>query len=159
MPAKPCDRCGKPVSENKGLCLPCIEETAANIVTAKNEEPMENATHVMINFPAMKEFGDKPHRDLYRADGLLVASCHDDRVLFGHDISTAQSRLFLTPEMAVAFLRRMADVDLVCEQDGVALADRVNNYALIPKAAVIEERDTEPSLIVAPGNRSLIRAN
>ncbi len=156
---KPCETCGKPVSGNKRWCMNCIEQTAAAIVNAKTEEPMDNATHVIINWPPAKEFGDKPHWDLYRADGMLVASTHADRVIFGHDINTCQTRLFLTVELAHAFLKRMADIDIICGRDGVGLADRIHAYPSIPVAAVIDERDTDPSLIVVVGNRTLIRAN
>lgn len=120
----------------------------------KQAEPGDPAvTHILMKFDS------KPQEDLYRADGMLVASRQSDMVRFGHDIATAQSRLFLNERTASAFLRLLADVDLIAAADGVNLHERVNGYATAEQLAIrlnlkasIEVRNAETLLTVAgPG--------
>src|SRR6185312_14838671 len=111
-----CERCQKPVSENKRYCRACIEEMAQDAVSAREEEPMENATHILTKYDGTRPDTRAAYKaeDLYRSNGLLIASRQDDVVRYGDDISTARNHLFLNEETASAFLRRLADVDMVC---------------------------------------------
>lgn len=149
-----CERgCGKRVSGNKKICMGCIEEAAAVLVTQKNEEPMDNATHIMIVFDTK----DKDQDDLYRADGLLVASRQNDMVRFGHDIATAQTRGFINSTRAKEFIRKMANVDIEAQSKGVNLLTLIEKYAeLQGNGALIDERNGD-SLIVMPGSHSHVQ--
>lgn len=147
---KPCEKCTKPISSNKRWCLDCIKEMAQAGVEAREEEPMDETTHIIVKLDS------KGQEDLYRADGMLVASRQGDMVRFGHDIATAQSRLFLNKELAAAWLRKVATIDILAAESGVAL------HAIIecglPEghfSAVFEERDGE-SLLTLPGKHTQV---
>lgn len=146
-----CERgCGKRVSGNKKVCMSCIEELAAVRVTQRNEEPMDNATHIMIVFDTK----DKDQDDLYRADGLLVSSRQNDMVRFGHDIATAQTRGFINSTRAKEFIRKVANIDIEAQRRGVGLLTLIEQYAEFQgNGAIIDERNGD-SLIVMPGNHS-----
>jgi hypothetical protein len=145
MTSHPCAAgCGRRVSGNKLRCLRCIEKMAQATVEAKEEEPLENTTHIIMYFDS------KDQEDLYRADGMIVASRQGDIVRFGHDIATAESRLFLNKELAKAWLRKLAEVDRIAAQEGLKLHELVNNYASIEAPVSIEERNAE-SLLTLPG--------
>jgi len=124
--------------------MECIEQMAARIVDAREEEPLERSTHILTFYDS------KDQEDLYRADGMLVASRQADVVRFGHDIATAQSRLFLNVEMAKAWLRKLAEVDSSASAAGVPLHEMVYNYAQLSAQISIEERNAE-SLLTLPG--------
>ncbi len=133
--------------------MTCIEEMAANIATNRNEEPMDNATHVMLRFSAQPK---KEQDELYRADGMLIACRQGERVSFGNDIATAQTRTFMSFDSAYMFLRRMADLDLIAGSEKTPIALLVDGYLDLerfPVAAVIDERNAE-SLISMPGKHS-----
>jgi len=136
--------CGKVISANKDRCQECIQFAAA-AAQAKSEHPAAQSTHILTRYDS------KDQEDLYRADGMLVASRQSDMVRFGHDIATAQSRLFLNVECAKAWLRKLAEVDLVASGAGVALHEVVYGYATMTMTAAIEERNAE-SLLTLPGN-------
>lgn len=98
--------------------------------------------------------------DLYRADGLLVAARQDDVVRFGDDISTAQNRLFFDEETAARFLRRLADVDLVCMAQSEPMHKLIYIYAdevKCPRAAVIDpQTGSEKEIHRADGSRVML---
>jgi hypothetical protein len=133
--------------------MACIDEMGHAAIQAKEDHPMDETTHILIGLPS------KQQEDLYRADGMLVASRQSDIVRFGHDISTAQSRLFLNADHAKAFLRRLAVVDLYAEAHRTPLSEQVYGYnaeATLKHKAVIEERDGE-SLILGVGSTATKR--
>lgn len=137
--------CGRAVSANKRYCMSCIEDIALATVAAKEEEPLNETTHILTTYDS------KDQADLYRADGMLVASRQGDLVRFGHDIATAQSRLFLNVDFAKAWLRKLAEVDLKAQADEVPLHECVYAYGSIHRTAAIEERNAE-SVLTLPGN-------
>jgi hypothetical protein len=124
--------------------MQCIEEMARSAVEAKEEEPLEQTTHILTKYDS------KDQEDLYRADGMMVASRQGDIVRFGHDIATAQSRLFLNVEFSRGWLRKLAQVDAYASRAGVALHEAVYNYAQIEETVSIEERNAE-ALLTLPG--------
>ena len=146
---KACDKCGRTVSSNKHYCMTCIKEMAQAGVEAKEEEPMDETTHIIVKLDS------KGQEDLYRADGMLVASRQGDMVRFGHDIATAQSRLFLNKEMAAMWLRKLAALDIECHDEGVTLHSRIELAWLARQVPVIEERDGE-SLLTLPGKHTQV---
>ncbi len=163
---KLCEKCNdRPISENKSWCLQCIEEAAANNVSVRDEPAAEGATHILVSRNGVmtddkgRSAGFKAH-DLYRADGLLIASRQDDIVRYGDDISTARNHIFLNDASALAFLKRLADVDLVCQREGVFIHTRVYIYAnpeLCPVAAVFDAR-TEDDIEVQGPNGKIVLA-
>lgn len=136
--------CGRLVSGNKHRCMHCIEEMALAAVEAKEEEPLAETTHIITTYDS------KDQEDLYRADGMLVASRQGDVVRFGNDIATAQSRLFLNVEASKAWLRKLAQVDVRAAAQGAAMGELAYNYANIAEPVSIEERNAE-SLLTLPG--------
>ena len=135
--------CGRPVSGNKKWCMECIEEAAHAGIQAREEEVQAGSTHVIMQIPSQHQ------EDLYRADGMLVASRQGDIVRFGHDISTAQNRPFLNEDLAAIWLRKLADVDLVAQAQGVHLHEVANTYASMEHKAFIEERNAERRIVLA----------
>lgn len=176
--AHPCEaNCGLPVSGNKRWCMTCVELKARASVAAKEEEPMDNTTHILVKKDGVHRGGPIDgtafkSEDLYRADGMLIAARQDDVVRFGRDISTAQSQIFLNGEFAAKFLRRLCDVDLICQVSGEDLKDIINDYTSelrCPRASVIEERDGDfmelgtdeggKILLATPGNTKSLKLN
>jgi hypothetical protein len=131
-----CGGCGRLVSREGETCLKCTRNVTA-LEVAKQDAPAAHATHILMIHASRKQ------EDLYRADGMLVASRQDDLVRFGHDIATAQSRLFLNSELAAAWIRRMADIDIEAEAIGEPVFKLVYGYERIPERALIETRDIE----------------
>lgn len=136
--------CGRLVSGNKHRCMDCVKEMAHAAVEAKEEDPLEQTTHIITTYDS------KDQADLYRADGMLVASRQSDVVRFGYDIATAQSRLFLNVELAKAWLRKLAELDVYASASGVPLAEVVYRYAQVVENVSIEVRNAE-SLLTLPG--------
>lgn len=161
-----CERCRKTISGNKRWCMTCVEKMAATSVAVedlKKEEPLSDTTHILIK----RDYSDERTRetnkaeDLYRADGLLIASRQADVVRYGDDISTARNHIFLNEDLAAAFLRRLADVDLVCQKDCVFIHDRIYIYANVercPLASHVEVRDGESLTIEGPQGRKIVLA-
>lgn len=143
-------KCGRNVSANKVYCMRCVEEMAQATVEAREEEPMDGITHIIT------KFASKNQEDLYRADGMLVASRQGDVVRFGHDIATAQSRLFLNADFAAQWLRKLATFDRACEAKGRPLWELIHSMPKGLAPAAIEERDSE-SLLTMPGNHTQVR--
>ena len=108
---------------------------------------MDETTHIIVKLDS------KGQEDLYRADGMLVASRQGDMVRFGHDIATAQSRLFLNKELAAAWLRKVAEIDLMAEDKELPLHAVIECES--PFAATFEERDGE-SLLTLPGKHTQV---
>lgn len=108
------------------------------------EGPLNETTHIITSYDS------KDQEDLYRADGMLVASRQGDVVRFGNDIATAQSRLFLSADKAKAWLRKAAQIDVSASAAGKPLSDVAYNYANISEPVSIEERNAE-SLLTLPG--------
>ncbi len=138
-----------PISGNKEYCDDCVKSlnAEADLADSFNEvsgvAPREGATHILMCMPSRdQEF-------LYRADGMLCSTRHKDKVLFGDDIATMQSRLFMNIDSAKAWIRRIADVDLYAENRGERLGFHLEDYRKIPVAAVIEERDGESMVVLA----------
>ena len=123
----------------------------------QKEDPTTQPTHIMIFFRTP----DKDQDDLYRADGILVASRQNDMVRFGQDIATAQTRGFLNYDLAQKFIRKLANVDIEAERQGVSLLALVEGYTKYQQnGAVIDERDGDReggSLIIKPGNHSHVQ--
>lgn len=160
--------CEATVSGNKSYCATCQAARDLHNVTGDGVTP--GTTHIINNF----QLSGQDSEYLFRADGMLVAVRHADSVKFGNDIPTMQSRNFMTAKMAAAWLRIVADADLVAEQEGRPLVGepivtemgiaRVHsgylwNYGKYPNAAVIECRDLErddtgKARLVLPGKLS-----
>lgn len=146
--------------------MECIEKNAAAGATARQDIPAEGVTHIMVNrLGVMTDASGVGHgykaSDLYRVDGLLIASRQDDIVRYGDDISTARNHLFLNDDCALIFLRRLADVDLVCQRDCVFLHERIYIYAnedKCPRAAIIEPRDGDMLEVAGPKDSKVILA-
>lgn len=158
-----CERCKRSVSANKRYCLPCIEEMASDAVNAREEKPMDTATHIISKYNGTRPDVRATYKaeDLYRADGLLIASRQDDVVRYGTDISTARNHLFLNEETASAFLHRLADVDLLCQRDGVELRERIALYVdqeKCPRASVIDLRDAGTKELETDDGRKIMLA-
>lgn len=132
--------CGRQVSASRTHCLACVEHEARVEVTRK-EEPLKETTHVLLVHHTMDS------EDLYRADGLLVASRQKDLVRFGSDISTAQNRPLLNSDLAKAWLRKLAEVDVVAARESLPIHQVVDRYPSINEEVVIEERDIETRVI------------
>ncbi len=132
-------KCGKTISGSKDYCARC----AANEVLGS--QPLgDGVTHILVDLASKKQ------EDLYRADGMLVASRQGDQIHFTEDIATAQHRLFLSDKLASLFLRRVADIDLwahancqpVVGNKVTGFNDAIFRYAEIPEGvAVIQEMD------------------
>lgn len=136
--------CGRIVSANKSLCLACDRDQTA-FDERKNEQPMEDVTHIIVRHKSVDQ------EDLYRADGMLVASRQKDIVRFGSDISTAQDRPFLSPELGSQFMKRLADVDLVAAAEGKPIHAVIDRYPSAPAIANVEYRDLEAKVgIIIP---------
>ncbi len=134
--------CGRVVSANKLYCMECIEIMANDVVQSKDEPMDPRTTHIIERYSSSRPDTRATYKaeDLYRVDGLLIASRQDDVVRYGDDISTARNHLFMNEETASKFLHRLADVDMICQRDGVHLRERIYQYTnpeLCPHAALI----------------------
>ncbi len=114
---------------------------------------MDETTHIIVKLES------KGQEDLYRADGMLVASRQGDMVRFGHDIATAQSRLFLNKELAAAWLRKVAMIDIYAEDAGLPLHSVIEKperiFIVEMDVVKFEERDGE-SLLTLPGKHTQV---
>lgn len=141
--------CGRRVSANKDTCFVCADDVKT--VSEAKERPIDaTKTHILVRHKTVDQ------TDLYRIDGLIVASQQKDLVRFGSDISTAQNRLFFNAETARAWLRRLADVDLHAAADGVPLHTIVDTYPAIDQKATFDEHDLEKEAgLVLPAARRI----
>jgi hypothetical protein len=140
--------CGRMVSGNKLRCANCIVESAHALVNARNEEPLDNFTHIIIQTLS------QDREDLYRADGMLLASRQGDMVRFGNEPKEAGNRLFLNKDFAAAWLRKIPMMDLATRKDG-----RLNVTDAIERESAdihveIDVRDGE-HLIIQPQGAAL----
>lgn len=145
--------CGRIVSGNKLRCADCIVESAHALVNARNEEPLDETTHIIMRTLS------QDREDLYRADGMLLASRQGDMVRFGNEPKEAGNRLFLNPEFAALWLRKVPAMDLATRKDG-----RLNVTDAIERetagiAVLIEERDAEHIIIQPQGNATSVLRN
>lgn len=138
---KRCPGCNRAISINKEECASCIGRKAKEF-EAKAQNPAPGSTHIVV----VHESQDQ--EDLYRADGMLVASRQKDVVRFGHDIGTAQTRLFFNASLAMEWLRKLAQVDIYAHEKGVALHEVIWQYGQITRPVDIESRFLEKSLII-----------
>jgi len=146
---KPCARCRKPISVNKDFCADCMTAELKS-TEARKGAPELGSTHVMIVHDSQDQ------RDLYRANGMLVASQQNDMVRFGQDVGTAQTRCFLNRDCAVAFLVTLAKLDLYAQLRAVDVREVAYEYPIIDEApetprigaVVIEERQLERALLI-----------
>jgi hypothetical protein len=158
--SKDCERCNqRRVSSGKRWCLSCCEAMAGEERLhqgLKENPPMENCTHILV----FHKEGDVDIEDLYRANGMLCASRQKDIVRFGTDISTAQNRPFLNAEMASKFVRVMAEVDLLAQEQMLPLHKVIDSYVTLegePKAVIDERRaeDVHAGGLIMPVPRRL----
>lgn len=150
----PCiNLCGRVVSGNKLRCADCIVESAHALVNARNEEPLKDTTHIIMQKLSQER------EDLYRADGMLLASRHGDMVRFGNEPKEAGNRMFLNPEFAAAWLRKVPMMDLATRKDGrLNCTDAIErDSADIP--VVIEERNAEHLIIQPQGESTSVLKN
>jgi hypothetical protein len=138
---KRCPGCNAVISINKDACQNCAS-TQAGLMQAKKGAPLAGSTHILISHESQDQ------EDLYRADGMLVASRQKDLVRFGHDIGTAQTRLFLNPELAKAWLKKLAEVDVRAHREGVELYKIIWQYGEASEEVHIEVRLLEKQLII-----------
>lgn len=145
--------CGRIVSGNKLRCADCIVESAHALVNARNEEPLKETTHIIMQTKS------QDREDLYRADGMLLASRQGDLVRFGNEPKEAGNRLFLNAEFAAAWLRKVPMMDLATRKDGrLNVTDAVErDPAGIP--VVIEERDAENIILQPAGLATSVLRN
>lgn len=130
--------CGRRVSGNKFRCMSCIEEAAAATVTAKKDEPLEKTTHIIM------QFASQNREDLYRADGMLLASRQGEMVRFGMEPKEAGNRFFLSSDFAGAWLRKLAGLEMFTRKDGrLSLQDVVYREDVDLSEISIEERNAE----------------
>jgi hypothetical protein len=145
--------CGRVVSGNKLRCADCIVESAHALVNARNEEPLEQTTHIIMRTQS------QDREDLYRADGMLLASRQGDLVRFGNEPKEAGNRLFLNPEFAALWLRKVPSMDLATRKDGrLNVTDAIERDSAAI-AVVIEERDAEHIIIQPQGNATSVLRN
>ena len=150
----PCvNGCGRIVSGNKLRCADCIVEAAHALVNARNEEPLTEVTHIIMQTLS------QDREDLYRADGMLLASRQGDLVRFGNEPKEAGNRLFLNKEFAAAWLRKVPKMDLATRKDG-----RLNVTDAIERdsadiVVVIEERDAEHIIVQPAGLATSVLRN
>jgi hypothetical protein len=149
----PCaGNCGKRVSGNKERCGDCIIEAAQAVVNVRNEELADGATHLLMITAS------QDREDLYRADGMLLASRQGDLVRFGNEPKEAGNRLFLNSDFAKKWIRKIPGMDLATRKDG-----RLNVTDAIERdsgmiGVVIEERDAEKLILLPQGNeRSVLK--
>lgn len=150
----PCvNGCGRIVSGNKLRCADCIVESARALVDARNEEPLEETTHIIMQTLS------QDREDLYRADGMLLASRQGDLVRFGNEPKEAGNRLFLNKEFAAAWLRKVPAMDLATRKDGrLNVTDAIERESAgIP--VVIEERNAENIIIQPSGMATSVLKN
>jgi hypothetical protein len=163
MPAEKCERCGGLVSENKRYCFNCVRQMAIDAVNAREERPMDGATHIICFYQGTRPDQRATYKaeDLYRRDGLFIASRQGDLVRYGDDISTARNHVFRTEEDASRFLARVADIDLICQRDCVFIHERIYIYAneeKCPRLAVIDRIDEGTKNIFAEDGRKITLA-
>lgn len=145
--------CGRVVSGNKLRCADCIVESAHALVNARNEEPLDETTHIIMKTQS------QDREDLYRADGMLLASRQGDMVRFGNEPKEAGNRLFLNSDFAALWLRKVPAMDLATRKDG-----RLNVTDAIERetagiVVLIEERDAEHIIIQPQGNATSVLRN
>jgi hypothetical protein len=147
--------CGRVVSGNKLRCADCIVESAHALVNARNEEPLEETTHIIMKTES------QDREDLYRADGMLLASRQGDMVRFGTEPKEAGNRLFLTPAFAAVWLRKVPAMDLHTRKDGrLNVTDAIERACAADSGPVlIEERDAEHIIIQPQGNATSVLRN
>lgn len=146
--------CGRIVSGNKLRCADCIVESAHALVNARNEEPLEETTHIIMRTLS------QDREDLYRADGMLLASRQGDMVRFGNEPKEAGNRLFLNPEFAALWLRKVPAMDLATRKDGrLNVTDAIERETAGMTGIVIEERDAEHIIIQPQGNATSVLRN
>jgi hypothetical protein len=97
--------------------------------------------------------------DLYRADGMLLASRQGDLVRFGNEPKEAGNRLFLNSDFAKAWLRKVPMMDLHTRKDGrLNVTDAIERESAdIP--VVIEERDAEHIILQPQGHALSVLKN
>ena len=141
--------CGRRVSGNKRFCMTCIETRAQALIEAREKEPMDKATHIIMRFPSQNR------EDLYRADnGMLVASRQSECVRFGIEPKEAGNRLFLNAEFAALWLRTLPGAEIVTRTSRLTLADVIDRHPDEAKSEefVIEERDAESVILMPLGS-------
>jgi hypothetical protein len=145
--------CGRTVSGNKLRCADCIIESAHALVNARNEEPLDGITHIIMITAS------QDREDLYRADGMLLASRQGDLVRFGNEPKEAGNRLFLNSDFAKAWLRKVPMMDLATRKDGrLNVTDAIERESAgIP--VLIEERDAEHIIIQPQGHALSVLKN
>ncbi len=140
--------CGRIVSGNKLRCADCIVESAHALVNARNEEPLDHFTHIIIQTLS------QDREDLYRADGMLLASRQGDMVRFGNEPKEAGNRLFLNKDFAAAWLRKVPAMDLATRKDGrLNVTDAIERDSADIRVE-IDVRDGE-HLIIQPQGTAL----
>jgi hypothetical protein len=145
--------CGRVVSGNKLRCADCIVESAHALVNARNEEPLNETTHIIIQTLS------QDREDLYRADGMLLASRQGDMVRFGNEPKEAGNRLFLNSEYSAAWLRKVPAMDLHTRKDGrLNVTDAIERDSADIRVE-IEVRDGEHLILQPQGNALSVLKN
>lgn len=144
--------CNHQVSDNKERCADCLVEAAHALVNARNEEPMDDVTHIIMTTAS------QDREDLYRADGMLLASRQGDLVRFGNEPKEAGNRLFLNTDYAKAWLRKVPMMDLATRKDGrLNVTDAIERDSAALGAQIkIEERDAENIIIQPQGHATSV---
>lgn len=144
--------CGRLVSGNKLRCMHCIKEAAQATVEAKEGEPLEDTTHIIMQFESQNR------EDLYRADdGMLIACRQAEIVRFGTEPKEAANRLFLNAEFASKWLRRLAGFEIVSRKGNLTLASVIETAE--PAEVKIEDRNAEHLISMPSGSPVTILKN
>ncbi len=100
------------------------------------------------------------HNDqLFRAsDGMLVGVRGGNKVIYGENPCQTEERMFLDESFAIAFLRKIADVDCSARDNGFNLTQNLiyteqngNSHA-----ASIDERFGESRIITPPDQNKVL---
>lgn len=115
---------------------------------------MEGITHIIMITAS------QDREDLYRADGMLLASRQGDMVRFGNEPKEAGNRLFLNSDFAKAWLRKVPAMDLHTRKDGrLNVTDAIERATSGMIGIVIEERDAEHIILQPQGHALSVLKN
>lgn len=129
---KQCPGCGVPISGSKETCQAC-GEVREEIREKVNRGVPAGVTHVILRHESIGL------EELYRADGMFVGGRKNDKIHFGEDIATSQSRFFLNNDLASQYVLTLAHIDLVAQKQGKPLIELVRAYGPHGTIALDEE--------------------
>ena len=145
--------CGARISFGHTMCLACSQMKQVQEQKQREHDEMRKAvteesialgtTHIIMAFRSQSR------EDLYRADGMLLASRQGEVVRFGMEPKEAGTRLFLNADFASAWLHKLAGMEMLTRKGTLSLSDAVEKE--IQAEVFIEYRDAEKLIVMPTG--------